>query len=115
MLSQKALRNRVLLELHQRTKGDLQQRVAMSDLANWLAMDIETLRVITQQLAASSLVWTKLEFVQLTVIGLEDAEQMQQSFYKRFADEYPFLHQFCWSILTAIATAGVLYWLGWKQ
>jgi hypothetical protein len=114
-----AQRKRYLLALYRRVGGDLDKSVVADDV-DPDASGKDTGPVIRQleglgllRLAENQVGPHKT--VYLTMKGVQEAERMEASWYRRFAQEYPFLNQACWSVLTLLAGTVLLWLFGFKR
>jgi hypothetical protein len=90
MESQKALRVRALVELYRQSGGDIEKKIAVGDLAKGLKADEDAVRIVVNHLQQQFLAFGESDFVQITVLGIEDAELMEQPLVTRFPRDHPY-------------------------
>jgi hypothetical protein len=110
------VRERLLLAVYRRTRGDLNQSVTLEDVALAIGLDARGLKVQAQQLTELGYLQTIQpsigpdRVVRMTIRGVQEAEKMEQSFYKRLREEQPFLYDVIRG--AALTLVGILvYWL----
>jgi hypothetical protein len=122
MANHAKLRKQVLASAHRRSKGDPQVSVDLSDVAKDLHLELDDVERIVRQLADKGSVRANIPDIYggggtltMTMKGIEEAEKMDEPFFKKLADQYPFLYQCCWTVFTLLVGAFLLWLVGLKR
>lgn len=120
MVDQREYRRKLLLAAHKKSRGDINRNLSVSDVMPGVASDDEDAEIIVSPL--SELGWLKLPelcdpFVvfQITMDGIEEAERMERSLYRRISDEHPFVYDCTKAVAIALLTALALWVFGFRK
>jgi hypothetical protein len=93
--SQAALREAMLREVCQRSKGSEAALIALQEIAAAMKLPLDDARTIAGQLAAKGWVTFRQNIaggdLSPTIAGVEEAEKMERSLLKRWPGEHPYL------------------------
>jgi hypothetical protein len=120
MVNHAKMRKRFLLELHLRSCGNLEFEFNTAELGRRFGLKPEDSEVVSTQLSALGFfkqrAWEPSGLmVKITMLGIIEAEKMNQPFHKRIAEEYPLLYQSIWSLITLLVGALLLWAFGLKK